>query len=214
MLELMEKSIGFFGKISGSLTNPEGFFSSVKTETGIFKSLIYFAVLSLIGVFVKFLGIALNIQLLLQTKGMLTYADVLSSYAGSFVLLFIGIGIFHIFVRLFGGQGGFAETFKANVYGNTPSFLFGWIPYVGVLGILYGIYLFIKGLSVLHGMTMGKAFLAFLIPVLILVVLFVIAIALIGATIIGILLGKGGVLSQLPGTQITGNLVKVVSRIT
>ena len=101
---------------------------------------------------------------------------------GSLAGLFIGTGIIHLSLRIFGGQGSYEKTFQSYVYGHLPSFL--WATLLNIIGYffpetlmaslvfmfllvpvyIYSVYLTIVGLSLNHKMSMGRAFLAWLIP--------------------------------------------------
>lgn len=199
--------IGFFDKIVGSLTNPDAFFKAIRSESGLGKALVYFAILSLIIVIVQTLAVTFNLQILLPPyAGELTYTKIIQNYVTSLIGAFIIVGIFHLFVKLFNGVGDYSQTFKSYAYGMTAGLLFGWIPYLGVLGQLYSLYLFVKGLSVLHGLTMWKAFFAFFIPVLILIIIVAILFLVGAAYLAGLYSGSG-----LPFSSITGDIISVIS---
>jgi hypothetical protein len=104
---------------------------------------------------------------------------------GATVGLFIVAAIAHLLVTLIVGptNAGFAATFQAAAYASVTD-LASWIPVVGGLVALYGIYLAIVGIREVHRTTTGKAALVVLIPVavvgvLVLLVVFVAGVALI-----------------------------------
>ena len=76
---------------------------------------------------------------------------------GAFVSLFISGSWAHLFVRAFGGRKGYGNTIKAFAYGNTPVFLFGWIPFVGGLFWIWALVLNIIGIRQLHEISTGRA---------------------------------------------------------
>jgi len=76
---------------------------------------------------------------------------------GAFAGLFISGSLTHLFVRAFGGRKGYGNTIKAFAYGNTPLFLFGWIPFVGMLFSLWALVLNIIGIRQLHEISTGRA---------------------------------------------------------
>ena len=94
--------------------------------------------------------------------------------------LFIGAGILHLLVMLIVGSrnSGFEATFRVVAYSAVTS-LVSWIPYIGGLLSLYGIYLGIVGIREMHNTTTGKAALVVLIPaaIVLLLVFFVIGAA-------------------------------------
>ncbi len=94
--------------------------------------------------------------------------------------LFIGAGILHLLVMLIVGSrnAGFEATLRVVAYSAVTS-LVSWIPIIGGLLSLYGIYLGIVGIREMHNTTTGKAALVVLIPaaIVLLLVFFVIGAA-------------------------------------
>jgi hypothetical protein len=94
--------------------------------------------------------------------------------------LFIGAGILHLLVMLIVGSrnSGFEATLRVVAYSAVTS-LVSWIPYIGGLLSLYGIYLGIVGIREMHNTSTGKAALVVLIPaaVVLLLVFFVVGAA-------------------------------------
>jgi len=84
---------------------------------------------------------------------------------GAVIGLFIGAGILHLLVMLIVGSGntGYEATFRVGAYAATTS-LVSWIPFIGWIASLYGIYLAIIGIREVHGTTTGRAALVVLIP--------------------------------------------------
>jgi hypothetical protein len=79
--------------------------------------------------------------------------------------LFIAAGILHLLVMLIVGSGnsGFEATFRVGAYAAVTS-LVSWIPIIGWIASLYGIYLGIVGIREVHATTTGRAALVVLIP--------------------------------------------------
>jgi hypothetical protein len=104
---------------------------------------------------------------------------ILAPIAGA-IGLFIAAAIQQLLVRLIVGpaNSGFGATFRVASYTQVTS-LVNWIPIVGPLIALYGLYLAIVGIRETHGTTTGKAALVILIPfaVALLVALVVLAAA-------------------------------------
>jgi hypothetical protein len=92
---------------------------------------------------------------------------------GAFASLFIGGLWTHLFVRAFGGRKGYRNTIKAFAYGNTPLFLFGWIPFVGMLFPIWAWVLNIIGIKQLHEISTGRAIGTVLLSILALVIIVV-----------------------------------------
>jgi hypothetical protein len=96
--------------------------------------------------------------------------------------LFIFSGILHLLVMLIVGSrnGGFEATFRVVAYSAVTS-LVSWIPIIGWILSLYGIYLGIVGVREMHNTTTGKAAIVVLIPAAIIILLALALIALVGA---------------------------------
>ncbi len=93
--------------------------------------------------------------------------------------LFIAAAIQQLLVRLIVGtnNSGFGSTFRVASYTQVTG-LVNWIPIVGPLLSLYGLYLAIVGIREAHGTTTGKAALVILIPfVVVLVVALIVLLA-------------------------------------
>src|SRR5918997_1521801 len=99
---------------------------------------------------------------------------------GGAIGLFVVAAIQQLLVRLVVGanNSGFGATFRVASYTQVTS-LVNWIPIVGPLLALYGLYLSIVGIREMHNTTTGKAALVILIPfaVVLLVALVVLAAA-------------------------------------
>jgi len=95
----------------------------------------------------------------------------LLAVGGAFASLFISGSLTHLFVRAFGGRKGYGNTMKAFAYGNTPLFLFGWIPFVGMLFPLWAWILNIIGIRQLHEISTGRAIGAVLLSIVALVII-------------------------------------------
>ncbi|KCZ71422.1 Yip1 domain [Candidatus Methanoperedens nitroreducens] len=82
--------------------------------------------------------------------------------------IFIGGAIFHIGVYIAGGKKGFDQTLRITMYGSTPSLLLGWIPIIGIIAGIWSLILQTLGIRQLHEITIGRAIIAVLIPLIIL----------------------------------------------
>jgi hypothetical protein len=94
---------------------------------------------------------------------------------GAAIGLFIGAGILHLLVMLIVGSrnSGFEGTFRVGAYSSVTS-LVSWIPIIGLIASLYGIYLAIVGIREVHNTTTGKAALVVFIPAIVVGILIVI----------------------------------------
>jgi hypothetical protein len=95
--------------------------------------------------------------------------------------LFIAAAIQQLLVRLVVGanNSGFGSTFRVASYTQVTG-LVNWIPIVGPLLSLYGLYLAIVGIREAHGTTTGKAALVILIPFAVVLVVALIVAAAVG----------------------------------
>lgn len=174
-------SMGFLEKVKKVLTSPTEFFEKVKGEEGIGEAFKYYIIFSLIyniifGLLVNFGLSGIPIEQMGPFRA-LGLALPIAFFIISLISLFIGTAILHAFAKIFGGKGDYSETFKAVVYGATPSLLLGWVPFIGLILVFYSLYLQIKGISMLHQVSMGRAFLiVFLIPIIIGIIIGVLAI--------------------------------------
>jgi hypothetical protein len=107
-------------------------------------------------------------------------ASIIFAPIGGTIGLFVAAAIQQLLVSLIVGanNSGFGATFRVASYTQVTS-LVNWIPIVGPLLALYGLYLSIVGIREMHTTTTGKAALVILIPfaVVLLVALVVLAAA-------------------------------------
>jgi hypothetical protein len=90
------------------------------------------------------------------------------------ISLFIGAAILYIIYKLLGGTGTYEGTVRFMSYATAVQVL-SWIPLVGFIVGLYGIYLYIVGGMYVHNVSMGKSAIAILLPVILVFLLIVIA---------------------------------------
>lgn len=79
--------------------------------------------------------------------------------------LFISAVFLDICVSIAGGKKGLNQTIKALVYTSTPSLLFGWIPVINVLAVIWSLVLNIIGIREFHEISIKRAFAAVVIPI-------------------------------------------------
>ena len=101
------------------------------------------------------------------------------------LILFIMAGIKHLLVLLIVGSSnaGFEATLRIQSY-TFATRIFWWIPILGALvGFFYGVYLSVVGIREVHATTTGKAALVVLVPVAVVLLLFAVLAAALGAFI-------------------------------
>jgi hypothetical protein len=172
----------FINAVRSVVTVPVGFFRGIIGHGDLVNPLIFaiicYEIAAILGGLLALVGISGN-------RGF-------GSFLGSLVLalifaaigLFIGAGILHLLVMLIVGSrnAGFAGTFRVSAYSSVTS-LVSWIPVIGWIASLYGIYLAIVGVREVHSTTTAKAAIVVLIPAVIVLLLIFVIIALVGAAL-------------------------------
>ena len=174
--------VGFFAALpqSGSLLNPL-IFALICTEI----SAILGGILRLAGVGEGFVaGYGFQVpenQDFGEFIGSVIFAPI-----GGVIGVFVVAGIAHLLVIMVVGatRSGFGATFRVASYTGVTA-LVSWIPIIGWLLSLYGIYLSVVGIREMHATTTGKAVLVVLIPVIVVVVLALLGLLVAGAVFLG-----------------------------
>jgi len=177
--------LGMFGKIGKAFAHPIELFEKTKGE-GVFSSLKYLWFISLVPfilgglVIFLFLGVLVDwlvkyavtsglpagtvtltfttVQTLLIILGWGVYLFIITP-----ILMLIGNGIMHLFIKLFKGRGSYADTFRSFVYASTPAVIFMVIPFVNSVVGIWTFILSLFGLSINHEISKLRAFLALLV---------------------------------------------------
>ncbi len=178
-------------KIKFILTKPDNFFEQIKierlSETFKYLILIFLPFFFLKLIYVYLYGTtAFSSDLFYSILSQLGVDGVLFVVVSWIMLLastFIFAGLLHIFVKILKGHGKYSETFKASVYANTPYALFFWVPLVGFIFELWGLYLLIKGLAKLHEISMLRALTSVLILIFLLTIVLLSGVALLFITL-------------------------------
>src|SRR5215218_3215473 len=112
-------------------------------------------------------------------------ADVILAPIGGAIGLFIFAAIAHLLVMLFVGDAnsGYEATFRVVSYVSVTT-LVNWIPIIGGLLALYGLYLAIVGIREMHATTTGRAALVVLLPIGLILLLVLLLILVAGAVIL------------------------------
>ena len=149
----------------------DSFYSKMKTSGGYNEPLLFASVNFLISGILLGLATFLfwapsNVQLGAASLIAIPIYKLIASVIGLFILA----GIMHLILVFFGVKKGYEATFRALAYA-TPIVLLTWIPLIGILALIYGWYLAVVGLSRAHKISQSTAFIATLIPVIILLLL-------------------------------------------
>jgi hypothetical protein len=192
-VQMDDRRLSFGEKVKGFLGAPLNTFNNVEAEA-LGSALKYFTIWLVIYAILRtivFYTLERRVyQILWDLLGLSDAAPYLYHFdpvifallgvLGAFGGLFIGGSWTHLFVWAFGGKKGYGNTIKAFAYGNTPVFLFGWLPFVGMLFSIWALVLNIIGIRQLHEISTGRAIGAVLIGVVTLVII---------AVLIGVLVG-------------------------
>ncbi len=165
-------------KAKGYLLDPVETFRQSKDDepAGVFT---YFIALLL---FNAILSAALSAIMIETLPAFATMSWGISLPVAIFLLMlvggFVGTLVFgawlHLWVYIFGGRRGIMQTINAVIYGNTPRLIFGWIPFIGFLFILWSLTLGILGVRELQEIDGLKAILAVALAVMIPFILLII----------------------------------------
>jgi len=100
---------------------------------------------------------------------------ILAPIAG-IIYLFIEGAILYIIYKVLGGTGSYEGTVRFIAYA-TAVLVLSWIPFIGWIIGLYGIYLYIVGGMFAHNVSMGKSILAIILPTVLIILLVVLIVA-------------------------------------
>jgi hypothetical protein len=167
----------FIATVQTVVLRPVDFFRSILRRGDLINPLIFaiicYEVSAILGGLLRLVGIGAN-----QGFGSFIASIILAPIFAA-IGLFIGAGILHLLVMLIVGSrnSGFEATFRVGAYAAVTS-LVSWIPLIGWILSLYGIYLGIVGIREMHNTTTGKAALVVLIPA---AVVFLLVVLVLGA---------------------------------
>lgn len=183
------------------LTRPGPFFAGIRRQGDFVNPLVFAVICSLfLGILGGFLSMLNSIA-----AGTTGVGGAIAGYVGSIIFtpiivaifLFIGAGIYHLLVLLFArpSNAGYEATFRVACYAcaifviSWISSLFNLIPVIGpiigpLLGFLIGVYavvIQVLGIREVHSTTTGRAVAVVLLPT---VVIFLIALFIVGAALL------------------------------
>jgi hypothetical protein len=173
-------------KTKGLLLSPVGTFQKSRGDT-VEQTLSYFVVIvfihAVLSAFIAFAVMATGTIAVFRTMvqqmgwaspvlgivGVVT--DVIVMEILAVVLVFIIGGWLHLWVYLFGGRKGYMQTVKALALGSTPWMLVGWIPFVGFIGFLWSVVLWVFGVRELQETSTDRAAGAVLLSIIIVAII-------------------------------------------
>jgi hypothetical protein len=175
----------FIATVQAVVLRPVDFFRGILRQGDFINPLIFAIICYLVSVILGGLLSLIGIGASNQGFGGLITSIILAPIFGA-IGLFIFAGILHLLVMLIVGSrnSGFEATFRVVAYSAVTS-LVSWIPIIGWILSLYGIYLGIVGVREMHNTTTGKAALVVLIPVAVAFIILLLLFIVIGAVIFG-----------------------------
>jgi hypothetical protein len=176
----------FIAAVQAVVLRPVDFFRGILRQGDLINPLLFaiicYEISAILGGLLSLIGIS-------GSRGFGAFiVSIIVAPIGAAIGLFIGAGILHLLVMLIVGSrnSGFEATFRVVTYSAVTS-LVSWIPFIGWLLSLYGIYLGIVGIREMHNTTTGKAALVVLIPVAVLVLIGLVLAVVIGAVLFSVL---------------------------
>lgn len=141
----------------GVLLRPKAFFGAMPTDAGFMPPVLY-------------LALSFAIWGILRSLVLLNPLFLGVAVIG-FFFTFLGAAILQwVLKKLFGGQGTYEGTFRVVAYSGAVNVL-SWIPFVGFLASLYGIWIKMVGLEAVHGVSKLQALVAVIITAVIFVLI-------------------------------------------
>ena len=139
------------------LSTPSKFFEKIRNEK---EGLIEYLVLISL-VFSILFAALFTVHEIFIGVGRFFIIGLIMAFASGFIvtlgIVFLETLIIHFFALIFRCKRGYNNTAKAVVYGNTPTFLFSWIPFVTIIATIYCWAITVIGISKLHNVSIKKA---------------------------------------------------------
>ena len=185
---MKDSKLGIFRKIGWIISHPVRFFEKTAGE-GVWPPLKLYWFTSIVPLIISFIYVLVAIQSLLGFASLLGGTAAGLATGGTVILLglsalmifvigpivvLISAGILHLFLKIYGGKGRYADSFKSTMYPYVPMILFGWIPFVNFAVIVWSFILYLFAASTYHKISKLRAFLAWFTMVAIFVAIIVI----------------------------------------
>ncbi len=161
----------FGAKIRGMISNPVETFEKLKREE-IAETFKYFAIMAIIpsvlGGIVYYFGFSAIFSMGYKFSFI---SNPVEWMIGNYIALWIGLlvgGIwYHLWLLITGYKGKLEDTYRGLIYGMTPIFLLGWIPFVGLIAAIWTLILWFIGLSKYGRVKWWRPFVAWILSVII-----------------------------------------------
>jgi hypothetical protein len=153
-------------RITGILVSPAGTFRSARDDPGkilafcLLLTVCIHSLLSSILIILQnaphpfFLLVKMPVRSVLMVNGAVTFIALLVSWL--FLIAVWGIWV-NLWAYLSGGKKGIGRSMTAVIYGTIPLLLTGWIPLLGLAGLVWSLALWLTGIRELHGISTGRA---------------------------------------------------------
>ncbi len=176
-----------FKYVKNILLEPTKFFTNLKKDNNLGKAFLFLAILSLFSVVLGFFmselmqpyGIALaekvlgfEIPIVEQSLGW-RIGSMALGYLMGLGISFVIVAILHVWLMLFSVPTRFVKTYQLYAYAKAPSYLFGWIPFIGGLAWIYEFILLIIGTQKVYDTSKKKAVWIYAIPVIFFMVMII-----------------------------------------
>jgi uncharacterized membrane protein len=154
-----------------------GKIASDKEFMGSFVYLLILAVISVVGS-----AVMQVVSAMFQPAAALNFGAIIISaplaYAICIIAAYAWMAIMHVLLKLVGGKADFLKTAQVFIYGSTPSFLFGWIPLVGLIAMLATLVNVVIGSKKVHGISLLRAIIAVVVvPVVVVAIIILVGAA-------------------------------------
>jgi hypothetical protein len=138
----------FIGVMKTVLVRPRDFYQNMPTTGGFSPPFVFLAVC---------LGVSGILAAILNYGESRTIVALFVFFFFQVIFSFIAAGILHLIAQqFFEGKGAYEGVYRTVAYAGVV-YLVTWIPVVGVIPFLYGLYLQMVGLERVHKITAGQA---------------------------------------------------------
>ena len=156
------------------MQRPSDFYKRMPTTGGYADPLTFAAISYIIyGLLTALINRGMSMGSMFGAKGFsfsMVLVSVIATPIIGIISLFIGGAILYIVYKLLGGTGSYEGTVRFIAY-STAVMAISWIPIIGLIASIYGIYLYIVGGSFVHNVSMGKSAIAVLLPTILIILL-------------------------------------------
>lgn len=172
------------------IMSPKSFFDGLNTNEG-YKKVLVFTIINMILAFI----VSLIFSALFagnKTTGGLGMVIVGSIIMIPFVLvaIFIWTAVVHVVAKILGGKGTYNGSFLAVGY-STALMPFTVIPFIGMVIVLYHLYIEIVGFRKIHQYSTARAAITVILPAVLIFAVFAALVAVIGLAFLSAI-GQGG----------------------